>query len=276
MPSVRRRRFQWRLRRPSEEAAVAVVLVPGARGEAVEVAVEEVSLTMTGMRLVRDWSWMRMAIRPCGRGGGFLYFWDQPHCWLEGPKIYTRHGLVSFLKLDSIFCFCFVNFIMLICLVLSGTWGLHEEGERILVIIPGFVWESWSDLQQYGGWARPSSVIFWPFPNFHHAYIQALAERWFSDTQSKHPPIGELVIIPNDWFMILGIRFGDREVEARDHSRREAADLLGLRRGRMSFCSTFGMSHKVNGLPQRQTNLRAEHFRGLASVLLLLYFQFEF
>lgn len=37
------------------------------------------------------------------------------------PKIYTRHGLVSFLKLDSIFCFCFVNFIMLICLVLSGT-----------------------------------------------------------------------------------------------------------------------------------------------------------
>lgn len=51
---MRRRRFQWRLRRPSEEAAVAVVLVPGARGEAVEVAVEEVSLTMTGMRLVRD------------------------------------------------------------------------------------------------------------------------------------------------------------------------------------------------------------------------------
>lgn len=84
------------------------------------------------------------------------------------------------------------------------------------------------------GEAEFSDFLTIPFPNFHHAYIQALAERWFSDTQSKHPPIGELVIIPNDWFMILGIRFGDREVEARDHSRREAADLLGLRRGRMS------------------------------------------
>lgn len=30
------------------------------------------------LRMRRDWSWIRMAIRPCARGGGVLYCWDQP------------------------------------------------------------------------------------------------------------------------------------------------------------------------------------------------------
>ena len=76
---------------------------------------------------------------------------------------------------------------------------------------------------------------FWDFisiPEFRtrHSLVQALAEHWFSETNTLHLGDCELGVTPFEWAIITGLRFGGVPVQTREGTVENVERVLGISR----------------------------------------------